>query len=94
MLPSSGLGLRPDEMGQKGLKQLHLWCHSQKTQNEKVFFHCRLEDWLILLGSLNSSQAQLPVEIFPCKNMYKLLDFRLILPETKVLIIFPVAQPF
>jgi len=24
MLPSSGMGLGPDEVGQKGLKQLHL----------------------------------------------------------------------
>jgi len=32
---SSGLGLGPDEVGQKGLKLLHLWCHSQKIQNPK-----------------------------------------------------------
>jgi len=38
MLLSSDLGLGPDEVGQKGLKQLHLWCHS------KFFFHCRHED--------------------------------------------------
>jgi len=31
ILPSRGLGLGPDEVGQKGLKQHHLWCHSQKT---------------------------------------------------------------
>jgi len=29
MLLSSDLGLGPDEVGQKGLKQLHLWCHSK-----------------------------------------------------------------
>jgi len=31
ILPSSSLGLRPDEVGQKGLKQLHLWHYSQNT---------------------------------------------------------------
>jgi len=41
MLPSNGLGLGPDEVGPKGLKQqLHLWRHSQKKQNTepKIFF--------------------------------------------------------
>jgi len=40
ILWSSGLGLGPDEVGQKGLKQLHLWRHSQKneTQNQNIFF--------------------------------------------------------
>jgi len=37
-LPSSGLCLGPDEVGQKGLKPLHLWCHSQKTRNPNYFF--------------------------------------------------------
>jgi len=49
-IPSSGLGLGPDEMGQKGLKQLHLRRHSQKneTQNQKNFFHCRRKNLLNL----------------------------------------------
>jgi len=34
ILPSSGLGLEPDEVSQKDLKQLNLWRHSQKTQNQ------------------------------------------------------------
>jgi len=35
ILPSSSLGLGPDELGQKGLKLLDLRCHSQKIQNPK-----------------------------------------------------------
>jgi len=38
ILPSSSLGLGPDEVGQKGLKQLYLWHHSQKKRNPKFFF--------------------------------------------------------
>jgi len=32
ILPSSGLGLGPDEVGQKGWKRLHLWRRSQKNE--------------------------------------------------------------
>jgi len=49
MLPSRGLGLGPDEMGQKGLKLLHLWRHSQTTQTKTSLFRCRLEDLPSLL---------------------------------------------
>jgi len=49
ILPSSGLGLGPDKVGQKDLKQPHLQCHSQKTQSQRIFFHCRCEDLLNLL---------------------------------------------
>jgi len=37
---SSSLGPEPDEVSQKGLKLLHLWCHSQKIRNpkSKIFF--------------------------------------------------------
>jgi len=44
ILPSNDSGLGPDEVGQKGLKQLHLWRHSQKPWNQKFFFHCRHKD--------------------------------------------------
>ena len=40
-LPSNGLGPGPGEVGQDGLKVLHLWCHSQKICNpqpKKNFF--------------------------------------------------------
>jgi len=33
ILPSKGLGPRLGEMGQGGLKVLHLWCHSQKNRS-------------------------------------------------------------
>jgi len=51
ILPSSSLGLGPDEVGQNGPKQLHLWHHSQKIWNPKPknFFHCRCKDLLNLL---------------------------------------------
>jgi len=45
ILSSSGLGLEPDEVGQKGLKLPHL----------KILFHCRLEG----LPSLLRVQAAL-----------------------------------
>jgi len=32
ILPYNGLGLRPDEVGQKCLKLLHLWHYSQNIQ--------------------------------------------------------------
>jgi len=32
------MGSGPDEVGQKGLKLLHLWCHSQNIQNPKPNF--------------------------------------------------------
>ena len=50
------LGPRPDEVGQRGLKLLHLWHHSQKIQNPKPkdFCHCRLEDLSGLQGLNNS----------------------------------------
>jgi len=32
MLPSSGLGSGPAEVGQGGLKVLYLWRHSQKIR--------------------------------------------------------------
>jgi len=40
ILPSNGLGPGPGEVGQGGLKVLHLWCHSQKICNpqpKKIF---------------------------------------------------------
>jgi len=47
------LGLGPGEVGQGGLKVLHLWHHSQKTRTpkQKTFCKCRLEDLLHLLNS-------------------------------------------
>jgi len=42
ILPSTGLGPGPGEVGQGGLKVLHLWRHSQKIrapQPQKFFFN-------------------------------------------------------
>ena len=53
ILPSNGLDPGPGEVGQGGLKVLHLWRHSQKIrapQPKIVFFQCRLEDLLHLLS--------------------------------------------
>jgi len=44
ILPSSGLGSGPDEVGQKGLKVLYLWCHTKK-QNSKT---CQRQLWTAL----------------------------------------------
>jgi len=40
ILPSNGLGPGPGEVGQGGLKVLHVWRHSQKTctAHPKNFF--------------------------------------------------------
>jgi len=81
---SSGLGLGPDEVGQKGL-EVSTYCHSQKneTQNQKF----SLQTWRLAKSFevLKRSLAQSSAEIFLCKNMGKLLDFSLGLPEAKVL---------
>ena len=49
---SNGWSPRSGEVGQGGLKVLHLRCHSQKTcvPQPKKFFCCRLEDLLCLLS--------------------------------------------
>jgi len=47
ILPFSSLSQGPDEVGQKGLKLLHLWHHPQNIPNPKpkiFLFHCRLKD--------------------------------------------------
>jgi len=42
ILPYNGLGPGPGEVGQGGLKVLHLWCHSQRIHipQPKFFFEC------------------------------------------------------
>jgi len=72
ILPSSGLGLGPVEVGQKGLKVFHLQRHSQKTRNQnyiansktcRVFWRFEQHNW--------------PRSYAICKDTYKLVDFRL-----------------
>ena len=58
MLPSRGLGLGPDEVGQKGLKLLHLWRHSQTTQNQNIFVSLQTRRLAQSFEGLNSSLGQ------------------------------------
>ena len=85
ILPSSSLDLGPDEVGQKGLKQLNLWHHSQKKNNTKIFFWLQMWKLVESFEGFKSSLAQLSAETFLCKNICKLLDFSLNPPEAKVL---------
>jgi len=66
ILPSSGVGSGPDEVGQN---VLYLWRHPQKIRksNSKFFF---IPDWKTCQGfeGLNSSLAQLAEELCPCKQ--------------------------
>jgi len=39
ILPSNGLSPEPGEVGQGGLKVLHLWCHSQKIRTPEYIAH-------------------------------------------------------
>jgi len=53
VLPSSGLGLGPDEVGQKGQNYSTLWCHSQKFQNpkpKKFFFNVDSKNCQVFWG--------------------------------------------
>jgi len=71
ILPSSGLSPGPDEVGQKGLKQLHIWRLSQK--NWKTFYSLQTQRLAQSFEGLNSSLAQLSVEIFcaeTCANYW------------------------
>jgi len=56
-----------------------------KPKTKKNFFS--LQTWRVAKSfeGLNNSLVQSAVEIFPCKNTCKLLDFSLNPPEAKVL---------
>jgi len=56
-LHSNGLSLEPDEVSQKGLKQLHLWHHSQKTQNQNFCFIAYMKTFRIFWGFEQLSSA-------------------------------------
>jgi len=66
ILPYNGLGLRPDEVGQKCLKLLHLWHYSQNIQKSPNFFS--LQTWRLAesFEGLNSSLAQSTEELCYC----------------------------
>ena len=89
--PSNGLRPGPGEVGQGGLKMLHLWRHSQKirTPQPKNFFECGLEDLPHLLNHWTAPYhfwhpsyvhaKPRAILLFWCENPQKRLD-------TKVLI--------
>ena len=68
---SSRLGLGPDEVGQSGLKVLHLWRHSQKIQNpkHKNFFFIANYKTCQVFKCLNSSLMLSAPELCSCKAM-------------------------
>jgi len=70
-MPSSSLGLGPDEVGQKDLKQLH----SLTRKTNQNFFLLQSQRLAKSFEGMNSSLAQSLAGIFPCKNMCKLMDF-------------------
>jgi len=76
ILPPSGLGLGTDEVSQKGLKLLHLWCHSQKIQNQKNCFHCRLQTCWVFWGLDQLFSACSPEDI-PMQRHVQTAGFRL-----------------
>jgi len=76
ILLSSSLGLRPDEVGQKGLKLLYLWRHSQKIQNPQFFFIADLKTCRVFWG-LNSSLALSVPELMPVQRHLQTVGFRL-----------------
>ena len=65
----------------------YLWRHSQKKTKPKTknFFSLQTRRLAESFEDLNSSLPQSSVEIFPHKNMCKLLDMSLSLTEAKVL---------
>jgi len=66
ILPSNGLRPGSGKVGQGGLKDLHLWCHSLKNpqpSTKKFFFECSLGD----LPSLLSLWTALYPELHSCK---------------------------
>jgi len=44
ILPSNGLSPGPGEVGQGGLKVLHLWCHAQKIRTPQPKNFCSSAD--------------------------------------------------
>jgi len=74
ILPSGSLGLGPDEVGQSGLKS-STYDVTHKKIKPKHFFSLQTQRLAESFEDLNSSLAQLAADIFPHKDMGKLLDF-------------------
>jgi len=75
VLPSSGLGLGPDEVGQKGqnYSTYDVTHKNSRTQNQKSFFSMWIRRIAKSFEGLNSFLAQSAEELWTCKNMWKLL---------------------
>jgi len=69
ILPSNGLGPGPGEVGQGGLKALHLWRHSQKICNPqpKNLFRVQTRRLGTSFEPLNSSLPLSAPELCACK---------------------------
>jgi len=52
-----------------------------ETKDQDIFFSLQTQKLAESFEGLNSSLAQSAAEIFPCKDMCKLLDFGLKLPS-------------
>jgi len=76
VLPSSGLGPGPGEVGQRGQKSSTYDVTHKKTAipSQKIF---SLQTWRLTKSfeGLNSFLVQLLMKKFLCKNLRKLLDF-------------------
>ena len=88
--PSKALGPRPGEVGQCGLKVLHIWRHSQNIHNPQPikFFKCRLEDLLRFFSlwtpincfrrqSYNCAKPR-AIQLFRYENPQKRLDTKVL----------------
>jgi len=77
ILPCNGWHLGPGEMGQGGLKILHLWHHSQKihTPNQKYFFRVQTRRLAVSYEPLNSSPPLLASEFCARKATCDLVVF-------------------
>jgi len=64
-LPSSSWALGQVSWDKMAKNLPHIWCHSQKKQKQKIFFHCRLR-LAESFEDLNSSLVQLAEEIRCC----------------------------
>jgi len=75
MLPSSGSGLRPDEVGQKGqnYSTYDVTHKNSKTENHKENFSLGIRRRAKSFEGLNGSLAQSVEEIWTCKDTWKLL---------------------
>jgi len=76
---ASSLGLRPNEVGQKGLELFYLRHHSKKNPKpkpKKFFFHCRLKD-LWVFWAFEQLFSAYSAEDIPAQRPVQTAGFRL-----------------